>query len=418
MQLPPPSSNASSRVVIVGAGPAGMATALELAQKGVASTVLEKRGEVAQRAPLFAVIPPFADRLAALDADGALTKHLVPMAKMETDDLTTGRHGERTFDTPLAPDATRSRGDMAALLSAAGSPGKPGADTRRWSTVGIGDLENAMRGLAKAKYSDLIDLRYDTPVTSVRQGEGWAEALLAPAAGAAPGAGGAADAVRGAMLIDASGRNLLGSTRTVYPEQSHWAGAKFGPPPDGYTGTQRVSAADTPTGLVESAGDPQHLTLRLPSDDRRIVWTQVDTPAVGDDAAAARELVAARAKLVGIDEPLPDDAAVMPVTVQLSTTDNPADRRILAVGDSVRSPYFMTSTGAAAALVHDTPRAVDAVTAVLGGADPAAVSADYAAAVRQANEGLLALTRPRVLGDLGINRADAGPPTTVSAEPR
>jgi hypothetical protein len=107
----------------------------------------------------------------------------------------------------------------------------------------------------------------------------------------------------------------------------------------------------------------------------------------------------------------------MPVTVQLSTTDDPADRRILAVGDSVRSPYFMTSTGAATALVHDAPRAVDAVTAVLGGADPATVAADYAAAVRQANDGLLALVRPRVLGDMGIDRADAGPPTTVSAEP-
>ncbi|MCW2956424.1 MAG: 3-(3-hydroxy-phenyl)propionate hydroxylase [Thermoleophilia bacterium] len=389
------------RVVIVGAGPAGMATALELAQKGVPSTVLEKRGPVATRQPLFAVLPPFADRLAALDADGALTRLLTPLERIDNDDLVIGRRAERPFEGPLAPDAARSRGDMSALLRAADAPGKGDADRRRWSTVGIGELENAMRGLAATKYADLIDLRYDTAVEGVRQGDGWAEAVLPAAAGQAA----TTDAVRGAMLIDASGRNLLGSAKTVYPEQGHWIGASY--PADGNQTVQRVFGPDD----VDAT---PRLSVRLPSDDRRIVWTQTPGPARDLSPEEARAVMARRAPLVGVHEPPAAGAPTFPVTVQLSTTDSPADRRILAVGDSVRGVYFMTSTGGAAAVVHDAPKAVDAVMAVLGGADPAATANVYADAVRQANEGLLKLTRPTFLRDLGIKPRDAQPPVTVT----
>ncbi|MBC7461872.1 MAG: FAD-dependent monooxygenase [Thermoleophilia bacterium] len=388
------------RVVIVGAGPAGMATALELAQRGVPSTVLEARGAVATRQPLFAVIPPLADRLAALDDTGGLTRLLRPLERMDSDDLATGRHGERIFDAPLAPDASRSRGDMGALLRAADSPGRSSADTRRWSTVGIGDLENAMRGVAATRYPELIDVRYDTKVSGLRQGAGWAEALT--------GAAGAREAVRGAMLIDASGRNLLGSSRTVYPEQSHWVGFVAPPPAADQGGTHRVVSAET-------AGGAKHVSIRLPGPDRQVVWTQVDAPGNQLPAGAAHEALARRAPLVGVSDMADRDTPVMSVTVQLSTTDHPADRRILAVGDSVRSPYFMTSTGAAAALVHDAPRAVDAVSAVLGGADPAAIARTYASDVQQANAGLLELTRARLLGDLFIPRGEAQPPVSVAA---
>ncbi|MCB0878280.1 MAG: FAD-dependent monooxygenase [Thermoleophilia bacterium] len=397
------SNPSTDRVVVVGAGPAGMATAIELAQRGVPSVVLEKRGAVATREPLFNVVPALADRLAALDPDGSLTRLLVPTDAMHGVDKASGARRSRTFDGPLAPDPTRSRGDMESLLRGSGSPEATDADRRRWSMVGIGDLENGLRELARTKHADLIELRTDAGVESIRQGDGFAEAVLAPTTD-----GAVRDAVRGAFLIDASGRDLLGGPRTTYPEQGWWLGTRLQAPADGAHATLK---------LRDRTVSPQHSTIKLPSADRTIVWTQVDRPPTEIPPDEARSILQERARDVGIDSQLPQDAPIMPVTVQLWTSDEPARGRVLKVGDSVRAPYFMTSTGAATALVHDVPRAVDAIMAVRDGADLSTTVGGYADAVRSANEALVAQVRPTLLGDLGIRPGDAGAPIASDQPP-
>ncbi|MCW2928771.1 MAG: 3-(3-hydroxy-phenyl)propionate hydroxylase [Thermoleophilia bacterium] len=377
---------AADRVVIVGAGPAGMATAIELAQQGVPSVVLEKRGAIASRAPLFAVVPPFADRLAALDPDGSLTKLLTPIDRMASTLLPTGETSAREFATPLAPDPTRSRGDIGAVIRASGPPTAPDADTRRWAFAGIDAVENGLRSLARERYGDLIELRPDSDVTGIRQGDGWAEAVLGPCRSAPAG-----DAVRGAMLVDASGRDIMGGPRTVHPERVGWIGARFGPPADGRHALTKVRAGDP--------GGPVHATVALPGGDRTIVWTQVAGDPNEIEPAAARALVQERARSVGVTEALPVDAKAMPVSVQLWTSDEPAVGRVLKVGDSLRAPYFMTSTGAATALVHDAPRAVDTILAVRAGAPVKQAVGAYADAARGANSALLELVRPRLVAD-------------------
>ena len=405
--MPPAAAPAAppDRVVVVGAGPAGMATAIELAQRGVPSVVLEKRGAVATRTPLFNVVPAFADRLAALDPEGSLTSLLTPTERMVGRDLDSGGERSREFEGPLAPDPTRSRGDMAALLRGTGPPEAPDADRRRWSMVGIGDLENGMRELARSTYGDLIELRTDSGVEAIRQGDGWAEAVLE-----AGGTSGTRDAVRGAFLVDASGRDLLGGPRTTWPEQAHWIGARFDAPSDGVHATMKVRD--------RGDGDqPDASTIALPSRDRTIVWTQVDTDPRSIEPDAARELVEQRARLVGVETPLDADEPTMPVSVQLWTSEQPADRRILQVGDSVRAPYFMTSTGAATALVHDVPKAVDAILAARAGTSVETASAAYADSVRAANAALTEQVRPVLLRDLGIPMSAAAEPVTSRRSP-
>ena len=322
-----------------------------------------------------------------------------PMDSMTSRHVQTGRVAERAFDGPLAPDASRSRGDIQALLRAADDPSKPDADRRRWSFVGIGDLENGLRELARTKHADLIELRANSAVESIRQGDGWAEAVLSPSA---PNA--AADAVRGSMLVDASGRDLLQGPRTVYPERGFWLGGRFAPAPEGQRGTQRIR---------DAASGTERSTIALRSADRTLVWTQVDSDPTKIDAPTARRTVEAAAGSVGVSETLAQNATAMPVTVQLWTSDEPARGRVLKVGDSVRAPYFMTSTGAATALIHDTPKAVDAILAARAGAPVAATASAYADAVRGANAALINVVRPRLLQDVGVAPDQAGAPTTT-----
>lgn len=400
-----PPGGADGRVIVVGAGPAGMATAIELAQRGVPSVVLEKRGAVATRENLFNVTPPLGDRLAALDPDGSLTRLLVPTERMVSEDATTGKVGERRFDGALAADPARSRGDMDALVRAVGSPAAEGADTRRWAKVGIGDLENALRGLATSRYGDLVELRSNAGVVDVRQGDGWVEAVLDPAGGA-----GAGDAVRGAFLVDATGADLLGGPRRVLPEQAHWLGGRFAPPADGATATRRLRA------VTEDATDPL-VTIKLPTADRTMVWAQVpsDARAISDGDRAT--LLERRAAAAGVQGGLAEPRRTAPVSVQLWTSEEPARGRVLKVGDSVRAPYFPTSTGAAAALVHDAPRAVDAILAARSGTPVEQAVAGYADAVRGANERLLGASRTALLADLGLTPDQAGPSTVVERAP-
>ena len=340
-----------------------------------------------------------------LPATGSLTKLLVPTEKMVSRDETTDHVGERRFDGPIELDASRSRGSMDALTRAAGSPAAPDADRRRWSKVGIGDLENALRELARGTHADLIELRSNAGVAEIRQGDGFAEAVLTAAGGNGPG-----DAIRGAALVDASGGDLLGGSRTVYPEQAHWIGGRFAAPADGDTATLRRRA------VVGEDAEPS-VTIKLPSDDRTLVWAQVPEDARGMSDSERAALLEQRAASVGVEGPLVDRSRTAPVSVQLWTSDEPARGRVFKVGDSVRAPYFPTSTGAAAALVHDAPRAVDAIQAILDGAPVEQAAAAYADAVRGANERLLSVSRNALLADLGRTPADAGPPSKTVTPP-
>lgn len=378
-----------------------MATAIELAQNGIRSTVLEARGEVAGRQTLFNVVPAFADRLAALAPDGSLTGTLVPTSSISAKDLASGRTTTREFTEGLSFDAARGRGDIGAILRAVGNSSAAQADTRRWSKVGIGDLENAMREYAGRVHGGMIDVRYGAKVTGITQDAQGVDALVE----------GSDQAVRGAMLVDASGRNLLGASRTVYPEQVHWLGgiyphARALQLPDEGLPVQRVYSPGRTAGPDGIAG-----TMALHHADRTIVWTEAPGPGAEMDPAAARALIADRAAKVGVTQELPKGASPIPVSTQLWTSTEPARGRVLAVGDSVRAPYFMTSTGAATALVHDTPRAVDAARAVMAGTSSVdAAAGAYADAVRGANEQLVSFVRPALLRDVGIGpRAAAAP---------
>jgi 2-polyprenyl-6-methoxyphenol hydroxylase-like FAD-dependent oxidoreductase len=397
----PVEPKAPERVVVVGAGPAGMATAIELAQQGVKSVVLEKRDGPATRENLFAVSGPYSDRLAALDPDGSLLRLLLPTNHGVSENQVTGERTVREYEPGIQPDPTRSRGDMDALLRAGANPKTEGADTRTWSKVPISDIEEGLRNLARTKHKDMIDLRQGVDVTAIRQGDGWAEAVLT-------GTGGASDAVRGALLVDASGRDLLGGSRTVYPEQSHWVGGRYKAPADltDVTNVRRIAKTED--------GDQPLVTIKLPGRDRTLVWAQVpsDSRTMSDaDRAALSER---RAAAMGVEGGLATPGRTAPVSVQLWTANEPVNGRVLKVGDSVRAPYFPTSTGAAAALVHDAPRAVDAILAVLKGGSLKHATHAYADAVRGANERLLGMSRAAMLKDLGIDPADAGAPTIVT----
>jgi 2-polyprenyl-6-methoxyphenol hydroxylase-like FAD-dependent oxidoreductase len=410
------------RVVIVGAGPSGMGMAIELAQRGIRSVVLEARGPVGSREPLFNVIPAFADRIASADPSGGLARRLVPTSHIDTRNYATAADAmsgriptaqiRRQFSGVVQADATRSHGDMAAVTAALLDPRHRHADTRTWSKIGIGDLDTAMREHVRATPAlrEMIDLRFDAPVDRIRQGNGWAEAVL----GTAPQ--GAADSVRGAMLIDASGRNLLGSPFSIHPEKTSWLGARF-EPGAGAAATQAmpIHRAYTP-GLTHA---DRTVTVALPTHDRTVVWAEVSGEQVGSSVDEQLALIRGRARLTGVKEPLVAGAKPWPVDVQLAYTTRAADGRMLAIGNSVRSPYFMTSTGAASALVHDVPHAADAVEAVLfHGADPSQVSAGYDSAVRGANDVLHKPVGRMLAQDAGIDRAHIGEPVVGEWPPR
>lgn len=380
--------NLNRRVVVVGGGPVGMATAIELAQRGVPSVVLEARDAVAKRDPVFLVAPPFIDRLAALDPSGSLTKLLTPLREMRGHHRITGDVTQRIFEDPITPDPTRSRGDMEGLVSALFGD----TDTRTRATIGIDTLENGLRDVAHTQYADMIEFRPHSSVVDVRQGDGWAEAVLAP-----NGESGARDAVRGAMLVDASGRNLIKSPQTVYPEEAHFIGMRHAAR-EGVERERLLRTKDQPPGIAHEV-----ISIALPSADRTMVWAQVDRPPSEYATDEARRIIQERANTLGVHDEMPPDARVFPVTVKLMTNDQPAVGRIHGVGDTNRWPYFMTSTGAASGIVHDAPKAVDAILSVLEGratADRAAAA--YSDAVRAANDLLISHVRPKLRGDIGL----------------
>lgn len=364
-----------------------MASAIELAQRNIPSVVLEKRGDKATRQPVFNVAPAFADRLAALDPHGSLVSLLTPTDRIDSFDCPSGKSRSRTFEGPLDADPGRSRGDMSALLKGVGPSDAPDADKRRWSMVGIDRLENGLRSLARSQYKDLIEIRPNTTVESIIQSrEGWVEAVTKSSPGSST-----RDALRGAFLIDASGQDLLHGPRTTYDDDiAHFVGAKFPAPPKARHDVRKLREID---------GGHNRLTIAIPAEDRTLVWTQLESQAGTHDERALRRLLHDKAHSVGVAGELNSDDPLLPVDVQLWTSDQPAVGRVLKVGDSVRAPYFMTSTGAASALVHDVPQAVDAITAVLAGGDLRQAVDNYAQSVLQANRKLLALVQPQLRRD-------------------
>src|SRR4051794_28553000 len=108
-------------VLIAGAGPTGMTAALELAQRGIHSTVLEARGPVATRDGLFNVVPAFVDELQRLDPSGGLVGQLSRSTHSIRDNHVSGTVVDQEFGE-LTTDASSGRGDMHVMLESA-SPG-------------------------------------------------------------------------------------------------------------------------------------------------------------------------------------------------------------------------------------------------------------------------------------------------------
>ncbi|MBC7645462.1 MAG: NAD(P)-binding protein, partial [Thermoleophilia bacterium] len=167
----------SKTVVIAGAGPTGMTTAIELAQRGIASTVLESRGRVGTRDGLFNVIPAFIDELARMDPSGGLVSQLSRSTRSTRSNRISGTEVDQVFGRlTVGPDPAIGRGDIDAVLESARPGTAPGS--RAWGKIGIGDLENGLRSFAEQRYPDLIDVRYNTAVEGVRSLDEYAEAFI------------------------------------------------------------------------------------------------------------------------------------------------------------------------------------------------------------------------------------------------
>lgn len=343
-------------VLIAGGGIAGITTALELAHQGVRSVVLEKRGPVATRQNLFNLVPPVLDNLQRLDPGGELMSKVAAVQS-----ITIGAPGApetktRDFSTPkMAPDPTRSRGDVKALLSSMQPPSVAGADNRRWGRIGIAELENALRGFATSRFGDLIELRTDTAVTGARTVGDHVEATVQAGGDAA-----AQDTLRGAFLVDATAGRLDGGRWKRTGQDATWVGTRF-------------EGVDSTGTVMRTQRDPDGVHARtnvvLEHPARSIAWSQLPAgvdPATTDQAG--RDAIAvADARSVGVTGeqlPLPTGDRLQ-ARVRPGYNSSAVRGRIVTVGDGSREPFFPTSSGAAMAIVHDAPIAADAIVASL-----------------------------------------------------
>jgi 2-polyprenyl-6-methoxyphenol hydroxylase-like FAD-dependent oxidoreductase len=364
---------ATPRVLIAGAGPTGMSTALGLASRGVASTVVEAYPRVASRSMLLNVSPSAIDELARIGAVEAIDS---------LDAIRGARsviHGKLVTSTPssrvLVPDAARARGEMDDLLAAI-----RGEDVRPWGRAPIGDLENALREAAEGPaVRGLIDARYGAKVVSISQ-DATGVTMVSEAAD------GARQTHRGAYLVSATGgRNTLGIAREIGGPEMHYLGGRF------------PAAARTETSVLrelEGGASRTTIGLKYAGDRSRsgnpssLVWAQVDRPA-GEllESDAGRALLARRAERIGVEGALLDEPLI-PVRIQLGRADRATDGRVLLVGDETMAPYFPNSTGANKGIGVDSRRAVDAIMEAIERGDHAAPFAAYDDAIRAGDEAL------------------------------
>lgn len=135
------------------------------------------------------------------------------------------------------------------------------------------------------------------------------------------------------------------------------------------------------------------------------------------DSATRQSFVEKRAAAMGVAGGLVDGAVPMAVKMQLTESLEAARGRVYAVGDSLRAPYFPTSTGAATAIVHDAPRAADAIEmAWTGSSSVPDAAAFYNESVRVANQGVIAKSRVQLGRDVGVAPEQLGPGVKVSAD--
>jgi 2-polyprenyl-6-methoxyphenol hydroxylase-like FAD-dependent oxidoreductase len=266
-----------------------------------------------------------------------------------------------------------------------------------------------MRQYAASAYPGIVDMRFGVEVTGISQGKDGVQALLAAKSGDASAAA-LQDVIQGSFLVDATGRNLLKADKMVYPERNYWVGGRFsGVGGGGDTTTRRSSAV-----ITADKGS----TIVLPNPDRTMIWTtsDVDTSTIGPEGQ--KQLLEARAAAMGVKSGMVAGAQPMPVAMQLTESLEPARGRVYAVGDSLRAPYFPTSTGAATAVVHDAPQAADAIASVLRGtASVESAAMSYSQSVRDANQGVIGKSRIQIGRDLGVAPDKLGPGTVVSVEP-
>jgi hypothetical protein len=375
-----------------------MTVAIELAQRGIPSTVLEARDRIASRDGLFNVVPAFEDELQRLDPSGGLVAHLSRSTHSIRDNHVTGTRIDQAFGA-LTADVATANADMAAMLESA----RPGTEqgTRAWAKRGIGDLENDLRAYAAARYPGLIDLRFDTALDGVRTLANGVDAYTR-------GADGTRAVLRGAFLVNAKGSPIKAPTDITAP------GAPFVDQPDrikvgrptDWIGVRYPAQADTRILRArdrDEAGVPR-TTLVLEAPDRAWVWAQVGPGQLTAPPAEQLALVEQRADALGLPNCDPGPTArPVPIEVQLAVTPHPVTGRILNVGDANRTPYFSRGTGAASGVVHDAPRAADAIARALATGDADTPLRAYARDVLAANTQLMASSLDSVAQELDPN---------------
>jgi hypothetical protein len=98
-----------------------------------------------------------------------------------------------------------------------------------------------------------------------------------------------------------------------------------------------------------------------------------------------------------------NEQRMMPVRMQIGEAERVINGRIIGAGDTNRSPYFPTSTGAAMGISVDAPLAVEALANIIrNGHDPATTLAGYQDAILGANTKLTAVASLQMSKDLSV----------------
>ncbi len=387
----------AARVLVAGAGPAGMVAALELARAGIPSTVFEAGPRDGTRDNLVDIAPSTQDELSQMGLDDALAA-LQPVRMVTTHNAMAGIVHESDRGDALQPDASRGDASIDALLDSI-----RGQDPRAWGRVAIGTLEDALRGIAERDYPDLVELRFDTTVTAIGQDADTVRATV-------QGSDGSRQVVEGSYLVSATGgRSPLGV-----------AAVPSGPTME-FVGARLPASRDTRTEVAREVGDGSRLTPRDQlaltiglhgngAVGHSMAWVQLDRPAGEVDPDALRQVVAERAAQVGLELPDADAVELVPVTVQLGGVDQAVHGRVLLVGDELQLPYFPNSTGANAGVVTARAAAMAIAAAAQGmqrGEDPSAVLAEHDARTVAGAQRLLELNRTSMDRALGAQAAVA-----------
>jgi 2-polyprenyl-6-methoxyphenol hydroxylase-like FAD-dependent oxidoreductase len=353
-------TSAPAPVLIAGAGPAGMATAIELAKRNIPTVVYEARAERATRGNILNILPPAIDGLARLDPSGTLIGKLTSTTKLHIDHERLNQNYDAHFSTrSFAPDTKGLAETPQELRAAVRRIDFGGADTRRYSSIPIETLENSLRDFAAQKYGNMITLVPDTAVVDYTNHNGFVEAKIASKVD------GGEQVVRGAALVNAAGR-ALDPGEWTYDDAvaSQWIGARF---PVQRTPKGKLNATLTRGFRFDGPKDEfARPVVALRTGDRSLIWSRVlPTDSFRGNAAAERKFMAKQASLYGLEGTQIAGEPMLHVDMNIGVANSLVNGRVVKVGDAVRSTYFPASSGAMMGISHDAPVAADAIERML-----------------------------------------------------